>query len=416
MTQIRIVGFIGITEVVLFFLAPFVFIKNQKLLRRHGFMRVLVLAVLWVCSALITDWYRQNTFENLLKGVAVPYAVFAGIVCMHALLWDDLKRFKWAVIGMALSTVLSIYVFPTGTSVGMGEKLGLTAEEAFKEYKLFGVIIAGTFLTLPIKVFYLKISKYVSAGLLILLAAYSLYEGGISVFLVRLISAWIVFWGGRKIQTMKTIHRHFIPVTLSLVVIMVLATQLYKGLAREGVLGDEELLKYEQQSSSRIGLLSGRSEFISALWAIKDSPLIGHGAWAIDYRGYLLRTVELIGTPEDVEILMNRYASGHYPLIPCHSYVWQSWVYNGAAGGMFWIYIFFFVFVKTFRSYMGVAPHLFGYFAISLPVEFWNVWFSPLGQRLEVSMLIVLCLLVMKLGQARKNPLDLQKHGGLPAQ
>ncbi len=132
MTQIRIVGFIGITEVVLFFLAPFVFIKNQKLLRRHGFMRVLVLAVLWVCSALITDWYRQNTFENLLKGVAVPYAVFAGIVCMHALLWDDLKRFKWAVVGMALSTVLSIYVFPTGTSVGMGEKLGLTAEEAFK--------------------------------------------------------------------------------------------------------------------------------------------------------------------------------------------------------------------------------------------------------------------------------------------
>jgi hypothetical protein len=200
------------------------------------------------------------------------------------------------------------------------------------------------------------------------------------------------------------------------VVIAVLATQIYKGLAREGVLGDEELLKYEQQSSSRIGLLSGRSEFISALWAIKDSPVIGHGSWAIDHRGYLLRTVELIGTPEDVEIVMRRHALGHYALIPCHSYVWQSWVYSGVAGGIFWIYIFFFVFVKTFRSYMEVAPHLFGYFAISLPVEFWNVWFSPLGQRLEVSMLIVLCLLVTKLGQTRKNPLDLQKHGGLLAQ
>ena len=413
LTQIRIVGYIGITEVVLFFVAPLVFFKTYHALRQHGFMFVIVLSLLWFGSALLTDWIRHSTMENMLKGAATPYAFFANIVCLHALLWDNVNRFKWAVVGIAVSTVLSIYLFQGGSGQGMAEAQGVTAEEAIKGYKLFGVIMFGTFLTLPIKTMYLKMPKELSIILLIFLAVYSLLEGGRSAFLVRLLSIWVIFMGGRKLLTMRNIGRNLVLFAISLIVVALIASVVYKSAVASGRLGTEERDKYESQSSSKIGLLSGRSEFIAALWAIKDSPLIGHGSWPIDYEGYTLRTVELVGTDREIEITTANFAEGRLTWIPCHSYVWQSWVWHGLAGGVFWLYVFFRVYFKTFKDGMGMFPQLFGYFALMLPIEFWNVWFSPIGQRVEVSLVITLCLLAIAHEKAKQRFMAVQQGVGM---
>jgi len=413
LTQIRIVGWIGITEVVLFFVAPLVFFKTRRSLKQHGFMPVLVLGVLWFGSALLTDWIRHNTYENLLKGAATPYAFFANIVCLHALLWDNVNRFKWAVVGIAVSLVLSIYVFQGGTGHSMAEAQGVTAEEAIKGYKLFGVIMFGTFLTLPIKTMYQKLPTYVTVTLLLFLAAYSLFSGGRSAFLVRLLSIWIVFMGGRKILTMRNIGKNLILFGISLSVVGLAASVIYKSAVYSGRLGLEERDKYEAQASSKIGLLSGRAEFVSALWAIKDSPLIGHGSWPIDFEGYTLRTVEMVGTDRDIELTRANYDEGRISWIPSHSYVWQSWIWHGLAGGIFWLYVFFRVYFKTFRECMGMFPQVFGYFAVMLPSEFWNVWFSPIGQRVEVAMVITLCLLAIDHEKAKRRFMRAQQDFGL---
>ncbi len=413
LTQIRIVGYIGITELVLFFAAPLVFMRTFHLLKQHGFMPLIVMSLLWFGSALLTDWLRHNTYENFLKGGATPYAFFANIVCLHALLWDNVNRFKWAVVGIAISTLLSVYVFQGGAGQGMAEAQGVTAEEAIKGYKLFGVIMFGTFLTLPVKTLYLSLPKNISVILLLFLAAYSLFAGGRSAFLVRLLSIWVIFMGGRKVLTMRNMGKNLVLFGISMTVVTLAASVIYKAAVHSGRLGLEERDKYEAQSSSKIGLLSGRSEFLSAMWAIKDSPLIGHGSWPIDFKGYALRAVELVGTDPDIELTRANYAEGRISWIPSHSYVWQSWVWHGLAGGVFWLYVFFRVYFKTFRDCMGMFPTLFGYFAVMLPSEFWNVWFSPIGQRVEVSLTITLCLLAIDHEKAKRRFMMAQQGVGM---
>jgi hypothetical protein len=393
MTQIKLIGYIGVTELFFFALSPIVFFKNRRLLIRHGFGTVLNLAVLWACSALLTDWLRGNTITNLLKGVAVPYALFSGIVCTHALLWDDVESFKWAVFGFAVSVLLSTYVLPYGSNVGLAEKQGIDVVTATKEYKLYGIIMANAFLLLPVQTLYLKLPQLLNVGLTAFVSLFSLLEGGRSAFLVKFSSAWVMWMGGKKATSMRKVARNYIPILLSLLIVGWGATAIYKVAVTKGYMGEAELEKFEEQSESRIGLMSGRSEFLSALMAIRDSPLIGHGSWAIDFNGYYLRAQELVDRDTALKIAESNYSRGLIGWIPCHSYVWQAWVWHGLLGGIFWIYVFFRVFVKTFFRYLFVFPALFGYFAIQLPSEFWNVWFSPLGLRVEKSMLITLCLM-----------------------
>jgi hypothetical protein len=403
MTQVKLIGYIGITELVFFALAPVVFFKNRRLLISHGFSTVLGLAVLWACSALLTDWLRGSTTENMLKGVALPYAVFSGIVCMHALLWNNVENFKWAVVGFAISVLLSTYVLPYGSNVGLAEKQGIDIVTATKEYKLYGVIMANAFLLLPVQTLYLKLPHFLNIGLSAFVSLFSLLEGGRSAFLVKFSSAWVMWIGGKKSASMRRVARNYFPILLSFFIVGGGAVVVYKVAVTNGYMGEEELQKYEEQKESRIGLMSGRAEFLPALMAIRDSPWIGHGSWAVDFNGYYLRAQELVGRDKTLKIAESNYYSGLIGWIPCHSYVWQAWVWHGLLGGIFWVYIFFRVFVKTFLKGLAVFPQLFGYFALQLPSEFWNVWFSPFGLRVEKTMLITLCLLTLYQSRHQKE-------------
>lgn len=410
MTQVRVVGFLGITEVVFFILAPAVFTKNKQLLKKHGFNTALTMAMLWLCSALVTDLVRDNTTTNLLKGIATPYSVFAGIVCMHALLWDDITRYKWAVVGFACSLILSTYVIPYGTNVGLAEQQGIDVRTATKEYKLYAVMMVNAFLLLPVKVQYLKMPHFLNVGLSAFVSMFSLLEGARSAFLVKISSAWLILVGGQSAASMKNVRRYCGLILVSLLCVGLVAKFVYQYAVTKGYLGERELVKYQAQSESRIGILSGRGEFIPALMAVRDSPWIGHGSWAADTKGYVLRAQELVGGDLALRLAQSSYASGRYGWIPCHSYVWQAWVWHGVLGGIFWLYVFFGVFVKTFAKCLAVFPPLYGYYALQLPSEFWNVWFSPLGFRVEKAMLITLCLMTIFYFNKRKRMPDTAQY------
>ena len=45
-TQVRLVGYIGISEFFIFLLAPFIFIQDAQILKRDGFLRLAQLALL----------------------------------------------------------------------------------------------------------------------------------------------------------------------------------------------------------------------------------------------------------------------------------------------------------------------------------------------------------------------------------
>jgi hypothetical protein len=45
------------------------------------------------------------------------------------------------------------------------------------------------------------------------------------------------------------------------------------------------------------------------------------------------------------------------------------------------------------KSNMGVIPDWYGYLALAIPAAIWNILFSPFGSRVQMSTLILVCLL-----------------------
>ena len=109
--------------------------------------------------------------------------------------------------------------------------------------------------------------------------------------------------------------------------------------------------------------------------AIRDSPIIGHGSFAVDSK-YVALKQQLqyeygysdTDMPEDSE----------EPTIPTHSHLTMAWVESGIFGGIFWI----FVLGLTFRGLIKISltrPPLAPIYSYLLLNFVWNVLYSPFG-------------------------------------
>ena len=77
MTQIRIIGSIGISELVVFVLAPWVFLIDYKVLKYDGFMPAIWLALLMCLGCVVASIANYTPFLLFLKGLATPYTIFS---------------------------------------------------------------------------------------------------------------------------------------------------------------------------------------------------------------------------------------------------------------------------------------------------------------------------------------------------
>lgn len=160
-------------------------------------------------------------------------------------------------------------------------------------------------------------------------------------------------------------------------VVLVLAATIsegYRYAALNGWLGDFERQRYLVQSQSKVGILGGRSEFAAALFAIADSPFIGHGSWAKDEKGYRDMGAAALGMDA------SGVDSVSPLLIPGHSHLWGPWISHGILGFVAWFYMLIFIgrFLVNYLSYVpGYLPFLLLFGLGSL----WHIIFSPVGFR-----------------------------------
>lgn len=390
MTQIRIVGFIGISELAMLCFGPFVLFRYGRDLRRDGFMPLLILAGLWAASAFVTDIYRANSLRNSLRGMASPFLVLMMIPCLYVLLRDNLLNIKWAIFGFTVTLFMSTYVIQAGTNVATAEELGITAREAALEYKLtYMALVISVIKLIPI-LGYLKwpiLSVVISLGM----AVFGLLQGGRSTFLALLVGTGALALARGRVSVIRKISRS----TTTLLIVMVLmgwvAKESYAFAATYGYMGENEAKKYESQAASKIGVMSGRSQFVSAFFAIRDSPVLGHGSWALDWPGYGLRAAEWLG--DEIAIRGYNTARG-IDWIPGHSHILTAYIWHGLFGAVFWLYVLHLLW-RTFRRNLGAEPELYAYFALGLPGSLWAILFSPFGNRVSMTALIVLCLLII---------------------
>lgn len=401
LTQINIIGYLGISELFAYILSPYLLLKHKNIFTSFGFNRYICLTLLWMGCSLFACLYNGNDFASTLKGTASAYSFFSITICGFLLLYDKPIRLKWYVIGSVASVILSTFILQKGADIYESDKHGLSATEAVVSYKLYWMTLFNHFLLLAPQIAFLKIPLVVSLFLTLTGAGIAIFSGGRSTF-SGLIFAFFILLFGKKIKIGRPMINKTIlfPLIIILLVSGVIAKKGYTYLAVHGYLGREEQSKYELQTKTGTSplhlLMAGRSEFFVGFFAALDAPFIGRGYQPLDKKGYRLDYVEKYGDQEDKKRLLRAMKERDLK-IPAHSHIIQCWLEYGLGGLVFWCYVLWIIFI-LFKNNLFVVPEWFGYFALTIPATLWGIFFSPMGYRVNTAIFIVCCLIANSVG------------------
>lgn len=408
MTRINVGGKLGISEFVILFCSPIVFLKNISIFRKEHISFFLTLCFIWLLNAALSDWINGTYPAFALKGIANPIMVFANSMTLYVLLRQNLENMRFLMIGIAVSAVISIFFFQKVTN----EELALIgssfdAVSKVTEYKLFWGNMAMLWVGLPVMGWYLQMRHVMSLILVVfIVTAYALC-GGRSSTAAYIVSFLLIFVGGNRTQTMGRVKRHILLIVILLFAFGMVGKSAYKYAATHGLMGEMEARKYERQTAGGSGglasmFVSGRSEFFIATDAALDRPLLGHGSHAIDNDGYVANFFAKYGSDVDRKLYYEA-ALNSLHRIPFHSQIATFWMWHGIGGLLFWGYVLFLV-VWTLMRGMAVFPPYFGYLALVLPVTLWDIFFSPFGTRIPECAIFVACLMIRNMARGMQYP------------
>ncbi len=412
LTQIQVVGSIGIAELVFFLIAPFVWMQDLRLLKRDGFHVCLNLLMGVMAGCWLAGFLNKTDFVSILKGFAAIYALWASIVVLHRLVRGNYTGIKWFFLGVAFSGVINIFVFQQSVEVTMlaGGQHGADSAEAIMAGPIFWIGRLSPFVMLPIKGWYLQTPLLYSAFAPLGMAAFSILTtvSGRSAALGALAAATIVFVGGKDSRKMARISKYFISFVIAGLVMIFLAKVAYTELASGGYLGEDSRKKFEDQTRGKTDMLSilmgGRADFFCGLTACAEKPIVGHGPWPLDTHGFYGDFVQKYGTLDDIktyaDFLVRARAHGYVRLIPSHSHIVQWWQWYGVFGLVFWLYVLYLYF-NYFRKCVAIYPPWFGFLAVSIPGTLWGIFFSPFSGRITWGMLLVGVLFVKAMQERR---------------
>lgn len=402
MLQVRIGGMIGLSEFVMCLAAPLLFISKYHIFKREKVLLPIYLSLLWFIGAIAGDFHNHIPLIVAVKGWAAPWVTFSCLVCLYYLLRKDFESLKWFLLGFALSMVISVFIFQRG-GVRDGDD-SLDRMQQLVDYKLFWIDQIRTWITLPIRGWFKAVPTVLGVAMSSVVAISSLLVGGRSLFAASGFSTFLLFCGGKSRQSIIKIRHYFLFVIIALLIAGKGMSTLYKHAVMEGWLGEGETIKYESQTKSGDGVIallaSGREETFIGIFAALKSPFWGLGTHAIDVYGIRRDFYAKYGNPDDLaKITAVENLFGPMRL-PAHSHIVNSWMWNGIFGGIFWLYVLFLE-LHALYKYLSVYPNWFGYLAITIPIEVWNVCFSPYGNRPERCMLVVVCLLLQNIYKKR---------------
>lgn len=406
-TQVSIGGKLGVSEFAMVLCAPVVFFRSIGTLRKDKVLYFFIALLAWLGGALLVDYSIHNYIPFMLRGIAVPITVFCNSVCIYALLKKNYGNLKWFLLGSAISSVISIFFLQGGLAGDVAAEQGVEAGvEAVVGYKLFWVNKLTTWLTLPIVGWFLFVPKTYSVLALAFICIFDLAAGARASFMAAAFSLTLVIVGGKTRATILRIRRHIVIMAVSAVVLMAVAKGAYEYAVAHGYMNEYEAKKFERQTSQGTSalklLMAGRSEFFIGLIAALDKPVLGHGSVAIDDNGYVLDYLSKYGDYDEYLRLIRGQQEVGTCLIPVHSHVITYWLWHGMFALLFWLIVLYLA-VKTLVVRMHVYPEWFGFYAISLPIFFWDYMFSPFGMRVFKCTLFVTLLLVSKLARDQKR-------------
>ena len=420
MTQIKVVGSIGISELVILVIAPYVFIQDYRILRHDGFLPIVWLSILTCFGCVVASVVNHTYFYNFLRGFAAPCMVFAILVVGHRLVRQSMDGYKWFCLGMALTWIINIFVFQRGVEAEgwAGGASGMEAVELIVSGPLFWISRLQHLLQVPISGWYLRtpLPYSILAPIFMFFFSALTTSSGRSAAVGAFGSVMLVILGGKKRAQMMRLSKNFWVLAISGFVAAQFLAFIYKQAATTGVMGEQARTKYERQvkdeSKGLLGILmGGRIEFFYGIYAASKKPIVGYGPWALDIYGYYGEFLAKYGYAEDYESYYKtkefQRRSGHTYVrhLGAHSHIIGQWLQCGIFGLIFWIYVLCQI-VRFFRRDLATVPQWYGMLAVVTPGLLWNIFFSPFSDRVSEVMFMVFILMAraVRLGRVQLPP------------
>lgn len=415
-THIHVVGSIGISELIVFLIAPFVYATHYAIFKQEKVTTVLHLLLLAMVGCLVSSWYNGTYFASAIRGFASPYGFFAGVVVFYALLRRNPMSFKWFLLGVAISLVICTFYFQQAVEVYKAEGAGAGGElsEKIMEGPIYWIGRLMGFVMWPIRGMYLKCPQTYSVLATLAFGVWSIVSSvsGRSAALITLMSSALIMIGGKTRQSIARVQRSFFLLLIGGVILVFAFKSIYSAAANSGALGETARTKLEAQTRGKKDILSlvmgGRLPVFIGAYACLQKPIVGYGPWAIDEEGITGEFMRKYGNAEDYEQMVGgeeysrRMGITIRRLLPAHSVIIGWWLWYGILGLPIWIYILYLIY-DTFRNRLAAFPEFFGLFATMLPDCLWNMCFSPFAGRLNWAFIITMMLLNRMLTERQKR-------------
>jgi len=421
MTQIKLIGSCGISEAVILFIAPFMFVNDYAELRRDGFLPVTWLSLLVVAGCCIASVYNDTPFACFIRGFAAPAVLFSTIVVGHHLLRRSLSGIKWFYLGLAISWTINIFVFQRGVEYD-GYAAGVTGLAAVDDLMGSPIFWTGRiehWLEIPLRGWFYWTPTWfvVLAPIGLFLLAVLTTESGRSTAVCAISAVALAILGGKKIKRLRLLQGQFVVLVALAAVGAMGLSSLYKTAALNGWMGEKAYKKYLGQMTGRekqgvLGvLMGGRIEFFVGLYASCLHPIVGYGPWPIDKEGVYDDFILKYGTNEDVEKreqnakVMRAQGFTAVNFVLSHSHIIGFWTWYGIFGFLFWVYVLCQI-ARYFRKDLATIPQWFGLLGLAAPSMLWSIFFSPVGDRIPEAMFIVALMMTraVRMGAVRLPP------------
>jgi hypothetical protein len=368
------IGQVYLEELVLPVVLLLLIRKRNAWFRPRIVRTILFLGLLWLVSLILTDIYRSTPQSDALRGCALVIVFLLDFIGLYLLIFPNAWRIVLHGIGLSIGLLLQTILQPSPYFLAEPWKFGYG-------YPLILLVLTIGAISTRNR------SPGPTWGIfaLALFGMYLVYSGTRAVGGIAVITALIVWFRSTQVGRGFAARLNvFNMLGLALIFCGLLfgVLQGYAYAANHGYLGEAAKLKYNMQSGGgTLGIiLAARTEFVPSLYAIRDSPLLGHGSWARDpqaqYRRYLAYLVDW----EYLNISQDRLSYLIYSsdLLPTHSHILQAWVWAGLAGMVFWLVVL----ILVVRALMAIfrQPNFFFPLALFLGLlAVWDILFSPLG-------------------------------------
>lgn len=400
--QIEIVGQLLISEIMVLCLLPVLIAQRRQLTLDRVPRRVLILGGLWLLNQIVTDLIRGTSFHDYSRGWSAIAFTILDFLCVFLLAQYKVRRVCIQLLGFAvgygLLSILTPGIANVRWKMGGGDAvmIGVLALVALWTNKDRTARYAGVLLS--------------SVGAVLGLLFNARNNFGRGVVNIGLLMVQRVLGGKRFSEA--GVRRALVLLFVLSIPFTYAVLAVYSVAAQSGIMGEHALVTYRTQENQEFGefgvLLGGRPEVLISSQAIADSPIIGHGSWARSLYYYLkYRDLAALGFDieqegvRDPETLLE--TRGPNPEIPSHSTLFQSWVWAGIMGGVFWIYVLYLT-LATLVEVLHIKNSIVPVVVHASTLLIWDILFSPYGshQRMKIAVFMTMLIVVRELAKKQR--------------